>query len=146
MPQRWEFRISACFQHVRHPCLHLLIAALLTEAGMSKCAIAGAASQHNAVERQFRYPIEYGAQKPATAQWTVTAAGVAAVSPYKKGFLLLKCATIGCVTDLGMTDPLNMGAAMAPAAADTLKRHLTAMGQRQVITMYHDGRSWENRI
>ena len=64
----------------------LLTAALLTESGMSKCSIAGAGSQHNAVERQFRYPVEYGAQKPETAQWTVTAAGVAAVTPHKKGF------------------------------------------------------------
>ena len=67
---------SACATSVSS----LIMAALLTEAGMSKCAIAGAASQHNAVERQFRYPVEYGAQKPETAQWTVTAAGVAAVT------------------------------------------------------------------
>ena len=87
---------------------------------MSKCSIAGASSQHNAVERQFRYPVEYGAQKPATSQWTVTAAGVAAVTPNKKGFPAIECGTIGRVIDLGMTDPLNMGAAMAPAAADTL--------------------------
>jgi len=112
---------SACATSVSS----LLMAALLTEMGMSKCAIAGASSQHNAVERQFRYPNEYGAQKPETAQWTVTAAGVAAVTPYKKGFPSIECGTIGCVVDLGMTDPLNMGAAMAPAAADTLTRHLT---------------------
>jgi stage V sporulation protein AD len=103
----------------------LLMAALLTDTGMSTCAIAGASSQHNAIERQFRYPVDYGSQKPETAQWTVTAAGVAAVTPYKKGFPSIECATIGCATDLGMTDPLNMGAAMAPAAADTLSRHLT---------------------
>ena len=102
----------------------LIIAALLTEAGMSKCAVAGAVSQHNAAERQFRNPVEYGAQKPGTAQWTVTAAGVAAVTTQKKGRPSITCATIGSVTDLGMTDPLNMGAAMAPAAADTLYRHL----------------------
>ena len=111
---------SACSTSVSS----LLLAALLTETGMSTCAIAGASSQHNAVERQFRYPVEYGAQKPDTAQWTVTAAGVAAVTPYKKGLPSIECATIGCVIDLGMTDPLNMGAAMAPAAADTLTRHL----------------------
>ena len=116
---------------MQHLCLLLLLAALLTEAGMSKCAIAGASSQHNAVERQFRYPVEYGAQKPETAQWTVTAAGVAAVTPYKKGFPSIECATIGRAIDLGMTDPLNMGAAMAPAAADTLNRHLKGHGQRR---------------
>ncbi|WP_342509018.1 stage V sporulation protein AD [Sporosarcina sp. FSL K6-2383] len=117
---------SACATSVSS----LLMAALLTEAGMSNCAIAGAASQHNAIERQFRYPVEYGAQKGETAQWTVTAAGMAAVTPYKKGVPSIKCATIGCVTDLGMTDPLNMGAAMAPAAADTVTRHLTGHGMK----------------
>lgn len=102
----------------------LVTAALLTEVGMSTCAIAGAASQHMSVERQFRYPVEYGAQKPETAQWTVTAAGAAAVTPYQKGYPSIEKATIGIVNDLGMTDPLNMGAAMAPAAADTFVRHL----------------------
>ena len=102
----------------------LITAAMLTEMGVSECSIAGAASQHNAVERQFRYPVEYGAQKPETAQWTVTAAGVATVTPYRKGFPSIMSATIGRTIDLGLTDPLNMGAAMAPAAADTLQRHL----------------------
>lgn len=111
---------SACATSVSS----LIFAALLTEVGMSECSLAGASSQHNAIERQFRYPVEYGAQKPETAQWTVTAAGVAAVTPYKKGFPTIECATIGRTIDLGLTDPLNMGAAMAPAAADTLQRHL----------------------
>lgn len=110
---------SACATSVSS----LLMGALLTEAGMSKLAIAGSASQHNAIERQFRYPIEYGAQKADTAQWTVTAAGMAAVTPHKNGFPSIECGTIGKAIDMGMTDPLNMGAAMAPAAADTLKRH-----------------------
>ncbi|MFJ7932903.1 stage V sporulation protein AD [Sporosarcina sp. NPDC096371] len=117
---------SACATSVSS----LLMAALLTEASLSKCTIAGAASQHNAIERQFRYPVEYGAQKGETAQWTVTAAGIAVVTPYRKGFPSIKCATIGIATDLGMTDPLNMGAAMAPAAADTLTRHLSGHGAK----------------
>ncbi|CAM3098122.1 stage V sporulation protein AD [Filibacter tadaridae] len=112
----------------------LITAALLTDSGFSKIAIAGAGSQHNAVERQFRYPIEYGSQKPETSQWTVTAVGVAAVTPNKKGMPSIVCATIGSVVDLGMTDPLNMGAAMAPAAADTLQRHLDGHGTK--ITDY----------
>ena len=109
----------------------LLTAALLTEAGMSKCSIAGAGSQHNAAERQFRYPVEYGTQKPKTSQWTVTAAGVATVTPHKKGFPVIVGGTIGQVVDLGMTNPLNMGAAMAPAAADTLQRHLQGHGTKE---------------
>ncbi|WP_172369879.1 stage V sporulation protein AD [Sporosarcina jiandibaonis] len=108
----------------------LLTAALLTESGMSACSIAGASSQHNAVERQFRYPVEYGSQKPETAQWTVTAAGVAAVTPNQAGFPAIVSGTIGRVIDLGVTDPFNMGAAMAPAAADTLERHLNGHGRK----------------
>ena len=115
---------SACATSVSS----LLLAALLTEAGMSKLAIAGASSQHNAVERQFRYPIEYGTQKGGTAQWTVTAAGAAAVAPHQGGVPSIERGTIGIAIDMGLTDPLNMGAAMAPAAADTLQRHLKGHG------------------
>ncbi|AOV08438.1 stage V sporulation protein AD [Sporosarcina ureilytica] len=111
---------SACATSVSS----LLMAALLTDTNLSTYAIAGAASQHNSVERQFRYPVEYGAQKPKTAQWTATAAGVAAITTHQAGLPSITKGTIGRVIDLGMTDPLNMGAAMAPAAIDTLQRHL----------------------
>lgn len=117
---------SACATSVSS----LIISALLTDAGMSKYSIAGAGSQHNSVERQFRYPVEYGSQAPETAQWTVTAVGVAAVTPYREGKPSIVCATIGKAIDLGITDPFNMGAAMAPAAADTLKRHLDGHGTK----------------
>lgn len=109
----------------------LLVAALLTEANLSTCALAGAGSQHNATERQFRYPVEYGSQKPETSQWTATAAGIAVVTPFKKGVPAITKGTFGRVIDLGMTDPLNMGAAMAPAAFDTLERHLKAHGMKE---------------
>lgn len=109
----------------------LLVAALLTEANLSRCALAGAGSQHNSIERQFRYPVEYGSQKPQTAQWTATAAGIAVVTPFKKGLPQITKGTVGRVVDLGMTDPLNMGAAMAPAALDTLQRHLKGHGTKE---------------
>ncbi|MFS0688429.1 stage V sporulation protein AD [Sporosarcina sp. 179-K 8C2 HS] len=115
---------SACATSVSS----LLLAALLTESGMSKLTIAGSSSQHNAIERQFRYPLEYGTQKGETAQWTVTAAGAAVVAPYQEGVPSIERGTIGKAIDMGLTDPLNMGAAMAPAAADTLKRHLEGHG------------------
>lgn len=111
---------SACATSVSS----LLMAALLTDSNLSACALAGAASQHNAIERQFRYPVEYGAQKPKTAQWTATAAGIAVVTPHQEGMPSITKGTVGKVIDLGITDPLNMGAAMAPAAADTLRQHL----------------------
>ena len=115
---------SACATSVSS----LLTAALLTEAGASTLSLAGSSSQHNAIERQFRYPLQYGSQKGAGAQWTVSAAGVATVIPYIEGAPVITKGTIGIVTDLGLTDPLNMGAAMAPAAADTFKRHLEGHG------------------
>ncbi|MDS9470393.1 stage V sporulation protein AD [Sporosarcina pasteurii] len=111
---------SACATSVSS----LLMAALLTDTNLSTYSIAGAASQHNSIERQFRYPVEYGAQKPKTAQWTATAAGVATITKHQAGLPSITRGTMGRVIDLGVTDPLNMGAAMAPAAIDTLQRHL----------------------
>ena len=96
---------SACATSVSS----LLLAALLTEARMSKLAIAGSSSQHNAIERQFRYPIEYGAQKGDTAQWTVTAAGAAAVVPFQKGVPSIERGTIGKAIDMGIDRSIEYG-------------------------------------
>lgn len=87
--------------------------------------LTGASSHNAAVERQFRYPTEYGGQKPPTAQWTVTGAGVALIQPNEPGqiFPVTTSATIGKIIDMGLTDPFNMGGAMAPAAADTIMAH-----------------------
>lgn len=86
--------------------------------------IVTAASSHNiGAEKQFRYPSEYGSQKPPTAQWTVTGAGAGIVAKKGNGPKVTS-ATIGKVVDMGLTDPLNMGAAMAPAAVDTIETHL----------------------
>ena len=83
-----------------------------------------AASSHNAaVEKQFRYPTEYGGQKPPTAQWTVTGAGAALLGTEGNGPRVTS-ATIGRVIDMGLKDPFNMGGAMAPAAVDTIEAHL----------------------
>lgn len=117
---------SACATSVSS----VIIAALLTELGASEFAIAGASSQHNAVERQFRYPVAYGSQKPATAQWTVTGAGFALVGKHQDEFPSIEAATIGKVVDYGATDPFHMGGAMAPAAFDTIQAHLKKRGQK----------------
>lgn len=117
---------SACATSVSS----IIIAALLTELGASDFSIAGASSQHNAVERQFRYPIEYGAQKPATAQWTVTAAGFVLVGKHEPKLPYIEAATIGKVIDYGATDPFHMGGAMAPAAFETIQAHLEKRNQK----------------
>lgn len=112
----------------------IIIAALLTELGASNFAIAGASSHHNATERQFRYPILYGSQKPAYAQWTVTAAGYAIIAANEPNKPYIASATIGKVVDFDQTDPFHMGAAMAPAAFDTIQSHLK--GRNQKLTDY----------
>ncbi|MDQ0153927.1 stage V sporulation protein AD [Robertmurraya andreesenii] len=87
--------------------------------------LTGSSSHNAANEKQFRYPTEYGGQKPPTAQWSVTGAGAALVkaNQNEKGVPVTTSATIGKVVDLGLTDPFNMGGAMAPAAADTIVAH-----------------------
>ena len=108
----------------------MIIAALLTELGASEFAIAGASSQHNSVERQFRYPVDYGGQKPATAQWTVTATGFVLIGKHQEKLPMIEAATIGKVIDYGATDPFHMGGAMAPAAYDTIQAHLEKRKQK----------------
>lgn len=112
----------------------VIIAALMTELNASEYSIAGASSHHNATEKQFRYPLFYGAQKPATSQWTVTAAGYCLVAKYEKKHPIIRAATVGVVKDFETTDPFHMGAAMAPAAYDTIVRHLK--GRNQTIDDY----------
>jgi len=101
----------------------LAIAANLVNSGSAKHALASACSHNASVEKQYRYPTEYGSQKPPTAQYTVTGAGACVLSHEGEG-LAVTSATIGRVIDMGLTDPFNMGAAMAPAAVDTIQAHL----------------------
>ena len=77
--------------------------------------------------RQYRFPLEYGGVRPQTAQWTVTASGSVIVSEKGKGIEVCH-ATVGKIVDLGVTDLNNMGAAMAPAAADTIMTYLKDTG------------------
>lgn len=86
--------------------------------------ILGVTSSHNlTAERQFRYPIEYGSPKPHTATFTTTAA-ISTLLTKNTGKIKIESATIGKVTEMGVTDANNMGAVMAPAAAKTLYEHL----------------------
>lgn len=105
----------------------LAIASLLVSSNAAKHTIAATASHNCTVEKQFRYPTEYGSQKPPTAQYTVTGAGAAVLGAEGDGPVITS-ATIGKVIDMGLTDPLNMGAAMAPAAVDTIQAHLRDLG------------------
>ncbi|UNC93945.1 stage V sporulation protein AD [Candidatus Contubernalis alkaliaceticus] len=100
----------------------LALGAQLVDSGSANLILAATSSHNGAAEKQFRYPTEYGAQKPPTAQWTVTGAGAALVGLKGEGPRVTS-ATIGRVIDMGLSDPFNMGAAMAPAAVDTIEAH-----------------------
>lgn len=104
----------------------LLISSMLIELKQANQIICGSSSHHAAAERQFRYPTEYGGQKPPTAQWTVTGAGFALISNDIKSPIKIVNGTFGKVIDYEETDPFHMGAAMAPAAVDTIIRHFQA--------------------
>ncbi|NLY76363.1 MAG: stage V sporulation protein AD [Firmicutes bacterium] len=106
----------------------LALASLLVDGGYARNVLAATSSHNAAAEKQFRYPTEYGSQKPPTAQWTVTGAGAAVVSVEGDG-PRVTAATIGRVVDMGLSDPFNMGAAMAPAAVDTIEAHFRDLGR-----------------
>ena len=100
----------------------LAVGAALVDGGFANRILAATSSHNATAERQFRYPTEYGSQKPDTATSTVTGAGTALVSR-EKSQIKITSATIGRVMDLGVKNPFDMGSAMAPAAADTIVQH-----------------------
>ena len=99
------------------------LAAILVDSGAADICSAVTSSHFCSAERQFRFPLEYGGQRPPTAQWTATASGSAVVGMGGSG-VRVAAVCAGRVTDLGITDANNMGAAMAPAAADTIANFL----------------------
>lgn len=105
----------------------LALAAVFAAGGMAERALALTSSHFCAAERQFRTPLEYGAKRTPTAQWTATAAGAALVGFSGKP-PFIRAATVGKIEDMGITDLNNMGAAMAGAAYDTLTRHMKHRG------------------
>ncbi|CAG9620467.1 stage V sporulation protein AD [Sutcliffiella rhizosphaerae] len=106
----------------------LALASFIVNYGGATYCLTGASSHNTAVEKQFRYPTEYGGQKPPTAQWTVTGAGVGLISKTGVGPKVTS-ATIGKVINMGLKDPFNMGGAMAPAAVDTIVAHFKDTGR-----------------
>lgn len=105
-----------------------ILAALLTDSGsFSRCGVI-ASSHFCTAERQFRYPLEYGGQRTPTSQRTATAAGAFVLSRKGEG-PYIKEVLPGTIVDLGITDINNMGAAMAPAAYDTLVKYFSQTGK-----------------
>ena len=104
----------------------LLLAALAVDSGIGDRIAAMTSSHFASSERQYRFPLGYGGQRTPTAQWTVTGSGAVLLRASGKG-PRIESATIGTVTDLGITDANNMGAAMAPAALATIRAHFDDM-------------------
>ncbi len=104
----------------------LLLASMTVEGGFFDNVVAMTSSHFASCERQYRFPLGYGGQRTPTAQWTVTGSGAALVCKEGKGPRIDSC-TIGTVTELGIKDANNMGAAMAPAAYATIRAHMEDM-------------------
>ena len=107
--------------------LGLMLGAILVDAGHVRYAASVTSSHNSAAERQYRTPLEYGAQRTPTAQWTVTGAS-AFVLGREQGCARITQAMPGIPIEMGIRDAANMGAAMAPAAVDTLERYFAASG------------------
>lgn len=106
----------------------LMMASMAVGGGFVDNTVAMTSSHFASSERQYRFPLGYGGQRTPTAQWTVTGSGAALVSTSGTGPKISAC-TIGCVTDLGIKDANNMGAAMAPAAFSTIRAHFEDLGR-----------------
>ena len=100
----------------------LSIAAITVEGGNADNVIAVASSHFASAERQFRFPLAYGNQRPYAATWTVTGCGAVVVGK-QKGFAKITGITTGKIVDYGVKDAQNMGACMAPAAAEVIYQH-----------------------
>lgn len=105
----------------------IMLAAMLVNAGYVGHVVAATGSHFASAERQYRYPLEQGTTRPPQSQWTVTGAGGCVVAAEGSN-IKITSATMGRVCDFGVTDVNNMGAAMAPAAADTIMQHFKDTG------------------
>lgn len=107
----------------------LALASMAIDGGFADCTAAMTSSHFCSAERQFRFPLEYGGQRTPTAQWTVTGAGAVVLTAEGAGPYVTHV-TPGKIVDAGVKDANNMGAAMAPAAYDTLKTHFEDLAIR----------------
>lgn len=105
----------------------LSLGSMLVDGGYGDYILCMTSSHFSSAERQYRYPLELGTQRPPTAQWTVTGAGAAILAAEGSGPYVTHVTT-GKVVDMGIKDANNMGAAMAPAAADTIAQHFRDTG------------------
>ena len=109
-------------------CEGLSLGAMLIDGGMADKIVCSTSSHFCSAEKQFRFPLELGTQRPPSAQWTVTGSGTAFLNSAGNG-PYITYVTTGKIIDMGIKDANNMGAAMAPAAVDTLYTHFKDTGR-----------------
>ena len=107
----------------------LIMGSCYVDGGFARYAACATGSHFSSAEKQFRFPLELGTQRPPTSQWTVTGTGCTILGSTSTSNIYIESATIGKVVDWNVTDANNMGAAMAPAAMSTLKAHLDDTGR-----------------
>ncbi len=107
----------------------LISAASMLSCGEYDTAAVVTTSHNCASERQFRLPIEYGGQRTPTAQWTATAGGAFLLTK-QRGYAKISAFMLGTLIDAGISDPNNMGAAMAPAAADSIRKYFASSEEK----------------
>ena len=105
----------------------LALGSMVIDGGFADLVVAATSSHFCSAEKQFRYPLELGIQRPLTAQWTVTGSGASLLSNNGEGPYITHV-TMGKIIDFGVKDANQMGAAMAPAAADTIINHFRDTG------------------
>ncbi|MBE6062754.1 MAG: stage V sporulation protein AD [Clostridium butyricum] len=104
------------------------LASIIMDGGFADYVVATTSSHFSSAERQFRFPLDYGSKRIQTSQWTVTGSG-AVVLGHEGNYPEVTYVTTGKVKDFGQKDPNNMGAAMAPAAVDTIVNHFKDTGR-----------------
>ena len=107
----------------------MMIGSMLLDGGAGNYALAATSSHFCSAEKQFRFPLELGNQRPPTSQWTVTGSSAAVLSKLGTGPFITHV-TPGKIVDRGITDANNMGSAMAPAAVSTILTHLKDTGRK----------------
>lgn len=108
----------------------LSLAAMTVSAGYADNVIAMTSSHFGSAEKQFRFPLDYGNQRPLCATWTVTGAGGVILSASGESEICVSGITTGRIVDYGIQDSFNMGAVMAPAACDVIYNHLMDFERR----------------
>lgn len=112
--------------------LTLAAATVMIAGGMAQYAACVTSSHFASAEKEFRFPLAYGNQRPLSASWTVTGSGAFVISSVKGEHdrAMITGLTIGKIMDFGLKDSMNMGACMAPAACDTIYQHLVDFGRK----------------